>query len=337
LVSLAAGVSGAGTRAAKVPTSVPAGTTLKIGDQLNYLATVLSLSGEDEDFPYDVEYSAFVGGPPMLQAFQAGAIDSGFVGSTPLIFAQAAGQDISAIAGWAQTGGTYSLVTAPGDSAIKGWKDLKGKKVAYQHGRAGEAALLQALESVGLELSDISPVNLPVTQTAAALQGGSADAGLLVEPLTSVYIGQNPTAKSVVKSSEITDRSQFLIASQDTLDDKGKAAALGDYIARLVRAFAYTKANPEKVAEAVYVKQYGLPAARALELTKENGGSTFFELPGDVLKAQQHLADLFLQAGEIPAKVKAKQQFDTRYNDIVAAAQSTTAGTGTTTTTAKPQ
>ena len=30
----------------------------------------------------------------MLQAFQGGAIDTGFVGSTPLIFAQAAGQDI---------------------------------------------------------------------------------------------------------------------------------------------------------------------------------------------------------------------------------------------------
>ena len=37
----------------------------------------------------------------MLQAFQAGAIDVGFVGSTPLIFAQAAHQDVVGVAGWA--------------------------------------------------------------------------------------------------------------------------------------------------------------------------------------------------------------------------------------------
>ena len=70
-------------------TKIPAGTVIKVGDQLDYLKTVLKLSGEDQDFPYKVEYSAFVGGPPMLQAFQAGSIDTGFVGSTPLIFAQA--------------------------------------------------------------------------------------------------------------------------------------------------------------------------------------------------------------------------------------------------------
>ena len=90
-------------------TKIPAGTVLRVGDQLDYLKTALKLSGEDQDFPYKVEYSAFVGGPPMLQAFQAGSIDAGFVGSTPLIFAQAAKQDITAVAGWATANGTYGL------------------------------------------------------------------------------------------------------------------------------------------------------------------------------------------------------------------------------------
>ena len=61
-------------------TKIPAGTVIRVGDQLDYLKTVLKLSGEDQDFPYKVEYSAFIGGPPMLQAFQAGSIDTGFVG-----------------------------------------------------------------------------------------------------------------------------------------------------------------------------------------------------------------------------------------------------------------
>src|SRR4051794_9546332 len=56
-------------------TNVPQGTTLRVGDQLDYLKTVLQLAGEDRDFPYAVKYSAFIGGPPMLQAFQGGALD----------------------------------------------------------------------------------------------------------------------------------------------------------------------------------------------------------------------------------------------------------------------
>ena len=37
------------------------------------------------------------------------------------------------------------------------------------------------------------------------------------------------------------------------------------------------------------------------------------------VKAQQHLADLFYAAGEIPAKVDVKKEFSTKYNAVVAA------------------
>jgi len=301
-------------------TTIPPGTTLRVGDQLDYLKTVLKLAGEDKDFPYKVEYAAFVGGPPMLQAFQAGAIDTGFVGSTPLIFAQAAKQDIAAVAGWATANGPYGLVTSPDSKGISGWRDLKGKKVTFQQGTAGEAALLQALAKVGLKLSDVTPVNLPITQASAALQGGSAAAGVLVEPLTSVFLASNPGGKVVAKANAITDRSSFLIATKDALGNKGKAAALGDYISRLVRAFAYTSSHPDAIAQAVYVNQYKLPPARALELVKQTGGTRFVTLPGSVVKAQQRLAGLFYQAGEIPVKVNVRKEFDTRYNEVVQAA-----------------
>lgn len=308
------------TTSSKSSTKIPAGTVLRVGDQLDYLKTVLKLAGEDQDFPYQVEYSAFVGGPPMLQAFQAGSIDTGFVGSTPLIFAQAAGQDIKAVAGWATANSSYGLVTSPDSKGISGWKDLKGKKVTFQQGTAGEAALLEALDKVGLKLSDITPVNLPITQASAALQSGAADAGLLVEPLTSVFLSANPGGKVVAKANVITDRSSFVIATKDALDDKAKVAALRDYVSRLVRGFAYTSSHPEAIAQAVYVDKYKLPPDRALELVKQNGGTSFVTLPGSVLKAQQQLADLFFAAGEIPAKVDVRKEFDTRFNATVQAA-----------------
>jgi len=171
----------ASNAAANIPATVPPGTTLRVGDQLEFLQTILKTAGEDKDLPYSVKWAGFVGGPPMLQAFHAGAIDAGFVGDTPLIFAQAAHQDVVAIAAWATEHGGQELIAAP-NSGINGWADLKGKKVAFQKGTSAEATVLQGLQGVGLKLGDISAVDLPITQISAALQGGSVQAGILVAP-----------------------------------------------------------------------------------------------------------------------------------------------------------
>ena len=300
-----------------VPDEVPPGTTLRIGDQLEYLQTVLRLAGEDQGLPYDVEYSSFVGGPSMLQAFQGGSIDGGFVGSTPLIFAQAQGQEIQAVAGWATEGGSYGLVTAPGVDDIDGWKDLAGKRVAYQRGTAGEAALLQALDEAGVDPADVTTVDVPITQASSALAGGSADAAISVEPLTSVYLGEHADAQVVDHADEVTDRSSFLIATRDTLDDEARSAALADYLSRLVRSFSYLKAHPDAIVQAVFVDQYGLDPARAADVVDQQGGATFVDVPGDIEDQQQHLADLFFEAGQIPEKVDVSAEFDTRFNDLV--------------------
>ncbi len=302
-------------------TKVPAGVTLRVGDQLDYLKTLLKLGGQDQGYPYKVEYSSFVGGPPMLQAFQAGAIDTGFVGSTPLIFAQAANQSVTAVAGWASEHGTYGLVTAPSAKGIEKWGDLKGHSVAFQQGTAGEAVLLEALDGAGLTLKDVTPVNLPQTQISAALQAGNAEAGVQTEPLTSAYLGSNPTARQVDSTSLITDRSDFVIASQAALSDKGKTAALADYLTRIVKAFNYLRSHPQLIIDSVYVGQYHLTPARAAEVVKAIGPTSFVQLPGSIVKAQQHLADLFFSSGEIPAKVDVSGEFDTRFNALVQKAQ----------------
>jgi sulfonate transport system substrate-binding protein len=295
---------------------------LRIGDQFDYLQTLLKLSGQDQDLPYEVEYATFVGGPPMLQAFQAGQLDAGFIGTTPLIFAQAAGLDLVGIAGWATSQrSAYGLITAPGVTGITGWGDLKGKTVAFQRGTAGEAVLLQALDAVGLKESDIKVVDVTQVSVTATLEGGSADVGIQVEPLTSAYLAAHPDASEVVAATELTDRSSILISTTDALDDAGKSAALGDYITRLVKAFAYLKDHQDELANGVYVQIYGLTPERAAEVVAANGVTNFFELPGDLLEPQQKLADLFVAAEQIPDSVDVSAEFDPRFNDLVTATQ----------------
>jgi sulfonate transport system substrate-binding protein len=298
-----------------VPETIPAGTVLKLGDQLDYLKTVLAVSGQDQDLPYTIEYAGFIGGPPMLQAFQGGAIDAGFVASTPLIFAQAAGQDIAAVAGWAMEHGSGGLISA--DPSIEGWDDIEGKRIAYQRGTSAEAAVLLALDQAGLTLADITTVDVPITQVAAAIKGGSADAGISTQPLTSLFIADTPGGREVAKADTITDRGSFLIASSEALADQATTAALADFTIRLVRAFSYLREHPELVADSVYAKQYGLSPEAATEIVAANGPTSFISLPDDIVEPQQKLADLFFAAGQIPAELQVDVEFDARFNDLI--------------------
>lgn len=324
---LVTGVGGAGaathsTRSsARVAASIPPGTVLRVGEQLKNLSTVLTLGHQDSNIPYQVQYSEFVGGPPMLQAFEGGSLDVGFIQSTPLIFAQAAGQHIAAVAGWASSGSAYGLVAAPGESSIRSWAGLKDKRVAFQQGTALESALLEGLHSAGLNLHDITPVNVPATQVAAALQGGSADAAIEVEPLLSAYLQNNPTAQVVAHPAAVTEKSEFLVASSSALGNKGVSAALADYITRLIKSYEYLALHPQGAIQTVYEGQYGLKPTRATYVASLVGASKFFTLPGALLAPQQNLANLYLAAGVIPGHINVTQEFDPRYNAVVAAEQ----------------
>lgn len=301
-----------------VPTSVPPGTTLRVADQLNFLETALSTGQQNTNFPYTVKYSTFLGGPPMLQAFQAGAVDIGFVADTPLIFAQAAKQNVVGVAAWAPQASTFGLVRAPGQH-ITGWASLKGKKVAYQQGTVLEAVLLQGLHSVGLSLKDVTPVNLPSTSIPQALESGSVPAAVLEQPLTGAYIAKAPGAKQVTTENDITDRTDFIIASKSALSNPAKEAAIADYIQRLQKAYGYIDAHPTQWAEAYYVKQYKLPLAGGLQLIKIAGKTSFLPLPGNLVAPQQALADLYTDAGEIPGKLNVAGEFDGRFNSVLKA------------------
>jgi len=300
-----------------VPASIPPGTVLRVGEQLKNLSTILSLGGEDRNFPYQVQYSEFVGGPAMLQDFEGGGLDVGFIQSTPLIFAQAAGQPITAVAGWASTGSAYALVSAPGIRSIRSWADLRGKRVAYQQGTALESALLEGLKSAGLHLSDITTVNVPATQIAAALQGGSADVGIEVEPLLSAYLQANPSARVIAHPAGITEKAGFLIAASPALATASKSSAIADYISRLIKAYSYLKTHPQLTIHTVYEGQYGVTPARAAAISTAVGPTTFFELPGAMLAPQQNLANLYLAAGSIPSKITVTKEFNPRFNPLV--------------------
>ena len=112
--------------------------------------TVLKAQGDFqkrlEDLGYTVTWTEFQAGVPMLEALNAGAIDLGYVGAPPPIFAQAAGADLVYVLATVANGELQGIL-APKDSAIQALADLKGKKVAVAKGSSANALLVRALQS----------------------------------------------------------------------------------------------------------------------------------------------------------------------------------------------
>ncbi|ADP81796.1 aliphatic sulfonate ABC transporter substrate-binding protein [Pseudofrankia inefficax] len=312
------GSGGASAAATSYPTAIPAGTRLRVGDQ-SQLKPALDLSGQSAGTPYALSWSTFASGPLLLEAFRAGAVDVGYVADTPPVLAAASGQDLAVIATWHNPPGQLVLATKPG-SDIHSVADLKGRKVAITTGTILQAYLLRSLDAAHLAQKDVSPVNLAITDISSALARGDVDAGVVPEPLASTYLSANPTAHKVT-GADASPVTQYLITTHKVLSDPAKAAALGDFVARWVKAAGWRDGHTSEFIQKYYVDQQKVPAATAKVLVGTGVPSAFVPIDATSVGAAQKLADLFFSSGVLPRKVDISKVFDARYNAAVKEAQ----------------
>ena len=69
--------------------------------------------------------------------------------------------------------------------------DLKGKKIGLPLGTISEFYLGRFLNLNGMNVSDVTIINLPVTQDVTALANGSVDAVVVTRERTKVRFGHN--------------------------------------------------------------------------------------------------------------------------------------------------
>ncbi|OHV29675.1 aliphatic sulfonate ABC transporter substrate-binding protein [Parafrankia colletiae] len=308
----------AATPATSYPTTIPADTELRVGDQ-GTLKPALDLSGQGTGTPYTVDWSTFASGPLLLEAFRANAVDVGYVADTPPVIAAASGQDLAVIAAWHNPSGQLVLATRPG-STIRSVADLKGKKVAITTGTILQAYLLRSLESVDLQQKDVDVVSLAVTDIPNALARGDVDAGVTAEPLATTYLQANPTARRV-EGADASPVVQYLITTHKVLSDPAKQAALGDFVGRWVKAVSWRNGHADEYIDRYYVEQLNVPRGTAKLLVDTSVPSTFVPIGPTSIGGAQKLADLFFSSGVLPRKVDISKVFDVRYNSAVQEAQ----------------
>src|SRR5690348_3976928 len=85
-VALVVGLSGCGASAATTgvgPSASASSTELQVGDQGQFLQTLLKASGQLDRVAYKVDFAQFASGPLVNAAFASKNIDLGFMGDTP--------------------------------------------------------------------------------------------------------------------------------------------------------------------------------------------------------------------------------------------------------------
>ncbi|SDO87699.1 sulfonate ABC transporter substrate-binding protein [Afipia sp. GAS231] len=298
---MTAAVLSMGIVAAMVGVSYGQDKVVRIGFQKYGKLVLLKGKGSLEEklkpLRYNVVWTEFPSGPPLLEALNIGAIDFGIAGETPPIFAQAAGAPLVYLA-YDPPAPQGEAILVPKDSPLKSVADLKGKKVALNKGSNVHYLLVKALEKAGLKYTDVQPVFLAPSDALAAFTRGSVDAWVIWDPYEAAAEASTG-AKILVDGTGLVANHQFYFSSKKFLADNTRAVDV--VLAALNEADDWTKNNIEAVA-AQLSPSVGLPASvLAVSLKRESYG--ILPISDDVIASQQRIADTFVALGLLPKAI----------------------------------
>jgi sulfonate transport system substrate-binding protein len=303
------------------PTTVPPGTKLVVGDQNEVLQALLSESGEQAKLGSAVTFANFVGGPAVLEAFRAGALDIATVGNMPPVQAQVAGERIPIVAALQSSGAEYGIALRPG-LKLDRLEDLRGKRIGYAEGTARQPFVLNALKVAGLTRQDVTFIPLRASDYPDAVRSGQVDVGVLNEPHFSRYLAdyadRGAGALPASEVARVPHGPSYLYASDAALRNPAKTAAVADFVAHWITAVRWSKSHRDAWVEAYYVKRQRLSAADGLKI-EDATRDVQFPLLDTLIGRQQAIADLVYDAGDLPKRLDAKEEFDLRFNDVIAA------------------
>ena len=293
------------------------GVTLHIGDQAGTGAqALLTAAGLIDKLPFEVAWSDFTSGPPMLQAMGAGSVDVGGVGNAPPVFAAAGGSKI-AIVGAYQANPLGSALLVPKGSPITSVAQLKGKRIAVAQGSSADYHLLTVLTKAGLSVHDVTITYLQPAEGLAALTSGHVDAWDIWSPfIEQAEVQKN--ARALVTGTGYGSPYSFAVASRAALADPARAAAISDYLKLVAQAHAWATRHQAAWAD-VWAKASGLPDDVMVKAANDSAADAVPITPA-VIASEQQVSDAFTKAGLISVHVNFNQYVVTSFNNTASVA-----------------
>lgn len=282
---------------------------LNIGDQKGNMRAQLEASGALKNVSYKINWYEFPAAAPVAEALKVDAIDIGYLGDAPFIFANSNGGTAKAIAVYKADPYPVAILV-PQNSPIKSAKDLKGKSLAFNKGSISHLLTLKALEQQGLKPEDVTFKFLPPADGKLAVANGSVDAWVVWDPYTA-YAELKDHFRVVVNGRGLYSGYTFLAATDKSLKDQSKRVAIQDFIYRLKESQAWAGQHGDEFGKA-YAKITGLPEDVGIKAFKRRNAS-WEPIDNEVIKVSQGTADFYTKYKLIDKKFDVTSSFDTGF------------------------
>lgn len=296
------------------------GTRLVLGDQSEFLRNLLAASDQAKTLDFALETPNFAGGPAILEAMRAGALDLAYVGDVPPIQARASGTLLPIVLTASRARSEYKL-TARGGLTIDRLAQLKGKRVSYVEGSGRQVYLVEALNRAGLSLDDVERVPLRVADLPDAIRTGAVDVAVLQEPHVTRLAHQ--VGARLVTDPEvdtILPGTWYFYARPEALADPRKSAEMGQLLAAIIRAGLWANRNPETWGAAYYTRFQRIPAEDTAAILAAQSPLDF-QTSTEAIPHHQRLIDILAGAGELPRAFDAAGSFTASFDPLIAAAR----------------
>jgi sulfonate transport system substrate-binding protein len=280
-------------------------STLRIGYQKSSVSMVLAREHKlfEAALPgTQVQWTEFLGGPPLIEALNAGSLDIGNIGDIPPIFAQAAGIELQYIAVEPNEGKTEAVLV-PQTSSIQSVAELKGKRVALLKGSSAHNLFLKSLLRAGLQWKDVNVVYLSPSDGRAAFEQGKVDAWVVWDPYYSAAVVDG-AARVLGTGEGLNPAGSFFVASSAFARQNPQAIAT--ILQTLGKAQRLSLDQPED-SIALMAKTLGLQPAVVKRYFEHRSPEPIRPLQAVDIANQQRTADLFFANGLIPKKVDVQQ------------------------------
>ncbi|WP_242126300.1 ABC transporter substrate-binding protein [Sphingobium sp. Sx8-8] len=274
---------------------------LVLGDQVHLLQSKMEAAGALDHLSYDIQWANFAGAAPLLEALNAGAVDTAPAGDLPVILAAAAGAPLRIVAGSRFSPRDVGIIVPPG-SPIRSLADLPGRRVIVSSARGSIAhyLLLEALKEAKVDRRRVDIGFMLPNDAAAAFAAGRVEAWATF----GLYqIAAEQRGARILRDGQgISSGLGLIAASRAALDDPAKRAALRDVLARLQQASLWAQAHPDAYAR-LFARQTGVDAPLA-KLVVERENPVLIASDAAVTVPLQRVVDRFYADGELPAHVE---------------------------------
>lgn len=316
---------------APLPSAVPKGTVLRVGDPVSQW--IFQHNGWDRQLPFAIQWAEITGGPDTTEAFHAGALDVGLGANVPPIHADWAGIPVRIVGfrHFPEDAGKAAWVFGLSPtSGIRTVADLKGKRIAFSPSQVQAQVVLETLRAAHIDRKDVTLVELPSSVGGDvytnALASGEVDAAPIAAGIVAErYLGKfGDRGARLLSHPPFRDDGVVIYVPEGVLADPAKAAALKLYVAYWGKAQAWANAHPDELAQGYYAGVRGLSPEDARIQVAAAGPA---EVPRDWAPAiafQQSAIDILAPATGRPV-FDAATLFDRRFETVAAdAARSAT-------------